>query len=101
MAGRGLVGKPASYFYPISPQNRATQSTSKKLDELPNDCYVNGIKILKTGVASLFFQGYMIHSLNKIQGQPLENEKKFASVDTMYQYWQKFFHFLMVGLGFY
>jgi len=98
VAGRGLVGKPASYFYLISPQNRATQSTSKKLDELPNDCYVNGIKILKTGLASLFFQRYMIHSLNKIQGQPLENEKKFASIDTLYQYWQFLIH-QVVKLG--
>ena len=98
VAGRGLVGKPASYFYLISPQNRATQSTSKKLDELPNDCYVNGIKILKTGLASLFFQRYMIHSLNKIQGQPLENEKNFASIDTMYQYWHFLIH-QVVKLG--
>ena len=98
MAGRGLVGKPASYFYLISPQNRATQSTSKKLDELPNDCYVNGIKILKTGLASLFFQRYMIHSLNKIQGQPLENEKNFASIDTLYQYWHFLIH-QVVKLG--
>ena len=94
----GLVGKPASYFYLISPQNRVTQSTSKKLDELPIDCYVNGIKILKTGLASLFFQRYMIHSLNKFQGQPLEKEKKFASIDTVYQYWHFLIH-QVVKLG--
>ena len=98
MAGRGLVGKPASYFYLISPQNRATQSTSKKLDELPNDCYVNEIKILRTGLASLFFQRYMIQSLNKIQGQSLENEKNFASIDTLYQYWHFLIH-QVVKLG--
>ncbi len=40
----------------------------------------------------------MIHSLNKIQGQSLENEKNFASIDTMYQYWHFLIH-QVVKLG--
>ena len=40
----------------------------------------------------------MIHSLNKIQGQPLENEKNFASIDTLYQYWHFLIH-QVVKLG--
>ena len=40
----------------------------------------------------------MIHSLNKIEAQPLENGKNFATIDTMYQYWHFLIH-QVVKLG--